>query len=156
MDEHQLGDGPGHEEVDDPVAGVGGDEVLVLADGIDGLGTAGEAGDDLGADEGVEGGPEPPGGSQVDGRAHGGRLVKPPSSGLGQLADGDVVQQRVEHGADLGGGEGPVADPEEGEGQQRRRRDGRDPVDAVEDLEGDLPNENLLRGQFLLRAHLAE
>ena len=114
VEEHQLGDGPGDEEVDDPVARVRRHQVLVLADGVDGLGAAGVAGGDLTADQGVEGRAQP----DRSGCVPRGRLMGPPSPGLRQLAHRHVVEQRVEHRADLAVGQGPVAEAEEGQGEQ--------------------------------------
>ncbi len=111
--------------------------MLVLADAVDRLRATGEAGDDLGGDEGVERRPEPARSGQVDG------------SRLRQLADGHVVEQRIEHRADLGGCQGPVPEAEERQSQQRRRRDRRHPVDPVQHLEGDLLGDQLPLGADL-------
>ena len=73
-----------------------------------------------------------------------------------EVALGGIVEQRFDQVVHLLQGERAVADAEQGEGNQRRRGDRRDLIDAVEDLEGDLVETSPERRLVVARKSLSQ
>ena len=120
----QLGDRARHKVVDRVVAVERRFDVLVRRDLVNGLGPAGELGDDALAHQRREDRPED------------GVLADLDALDFGQAACIDVLDQRADQRASLVVGDRALAAVEQRERCERRRRDRRDTVDAIEDLEG--------------------